>query len=416
MAEIVELRLIEEIDKLFGVIYRSAQLSSASVFDPEIIELIKPLLSTILIESDDQIDKELASWFECLLQKAVKRFKMRVIQIDFVERHQITRLQRLFDIRSILQEYWERERRAMGFIQLWRKLKRKCVFQLSQELLLRRLHQMGFQLVYSHSRETVHELPSQRLGRLEYIRAVRKHRDNDRNLLYFREATINYMRWNLCESNPSLAETTKTVIAYIAATQSAGLVDFMFTGNDHQMTLEAYVEWLKSVAKTQAPNTLILLDPKNYYHNGAPLATEEPVDKDNTAQSDDQIANVVSALVGHEILFIPSNHSELNPLHCIDFEHIIDGNGLEKADLITEEYLKNGARHRLNSTTDDEWKHFFENVQKNEENFLRFEAFLDDDAICVDDLQDSEESDVEIIEEINDNVIHLSDNDEIIVL
>lgn len=421
MAESIELQIIEEIDKVFQVIFRSAH-KSTSATDPEIFELIKPLLTTLFIESEDLIDENTSFLFERLLQKAFKQIEMQVIQRDFVERHQFGRLQRLFDIRSILQEYYERERRAIGFIQLWNKLKRKCEFELSQHLLERRLLHMGFELIHSHARETIHEHLGQRLIRLKYLRTIRRHRDNGRNLLYFREATVDYMRWNIYEMNPSRASTTITVIVYFAATESSGLVDFMFTEKGCQTT-EIFVDWLKSVAKTQAPNSLILLDPKNY--DDTARRTEELLNTDDT-QIDDRMANVVNAMADHEILYLPSNHSELNPLHRIDFEHILDDNRWptnnfnekaveDKVEQI-EKYLKMGVRHRLTTTTANEWNQYFEDVQKNEENFLRFEAFLDDDAICVDDIQDSEESDVEIIEEIDDDdVIHVSDN-EIIVL
>lgn len=420
MAELIELQIIEEIDKVFQVIFRSAH-KSTSATNPEIFELIKPLLTTLFIESEDLIDEKTSFLFERLLQKAFKQIEMRVIQTDFVERHQFVRLQRLFDIRLILQEYYERERRAIGFIQLWNKLKRKCEFELSQHLLERRLHQMGFELIHSHAREIIHEHLGQRLFRLRYLRTIRRHRDNGRNLLYFREATVDYMRWNIYERNPSRAGTTITVIVYFAAIES-GLVDFMFIEKSCQTT-EIFVDWLKSVAKTQSSNSLILLDPKNY--NDPARRTEELLNTDDT-QIDDRMVNVVAAMDEYEILYLPSNHSELNPLHRIDFEHILDDKRWptndsnektvqDKVKLI-EEYLKMGVRHRLTTTTVNEWNQYFEDVQKNEENFLRFEAFLDDDAICVDDIQDSEESDVEIIGEIDDDdVIHVSDN-EIIVL
>lgn len=416
MAELIELQIIEEIDKVLRVIYRSAH-KSAPTSDPEIVELIKPLLKTIFIESvADPIDENASFFFERMLQESIKRFKMRVAQTEFVERHKFTRLQRLIDIRAILQEYYVRERRAIGFIQLWNKLKRKCDFELSQDLLERWLHQMGFQLIHSPARssryeprDTIHEHPDQRLVRLKYLRAIRKHRDNGRVFLYLREVSISYMRWNLDEMDPSRAENTITIIAYFAATES-GLVDITFVEQGHQTT-ETIVDWLKAVvAKGQAANTLILLDPKNY--NDA----EELFDSDSNTQKDSKMANVAAAMAGHEIVFLPSNHLELNPLHSIDFQHILDDDDEKKEEDITEEDLKIGVRHRLAMTADDEWKQYFEDVWHNEENFLRFEAFLDDDAICVDDLQDSAESDVEFIGDDND-VIHLTiSDDEIIVL
>lgn len=419
MAEIIEFRILEEIEKVFNVIYRSAH-QSTSATDPEMAELVKPLLNAMYLESADQDDEVASFVLERLLQKAFERITMRIALSDFMERHQLARLERLCDIRSILQEYYERERRAIGFIQLWNKLKRRCDFDLSQDLLERRLHQMGFQLIHSHTGETIHEHPRQRLTRLKYLRTMRKHRDNGRTLLYFREATINFMRWNLTEKDPSRAETTEMVIAYFAATESRGLVDFMFAEKGQQTT-KTFIEWLKSVAKGQAPNSIILLDLKNY--DDTELTTDQLSDDDDT-QTDDHVANVVAAMADQEIMFLPSNHPELNPLHSIDFQHILggkrvttDGNEAVDHEKITKDYLKFGVQRRLTTTTDDEWKQYFENVRKNEESFLRFEAFLDDDAIsiCVDDLQDSEESDVEIIEEIDDDVIHISDG-EVIVL
>lgn len=413
MAEIIELRIMEEIENVFKIIYRSAHKSTAAT-DPEMIELVKPLLTAIFIESADQeVDEVDTFLLERLLEGAFERIRMRIALTDFMDRHQFARLQRLFDIRSMLQEYYERERRAIGFIQLWNKLKRRCDFELSQDLLERRLHQMGFQLIHSRTRETIHEHPARRLARLKYLRTMRKHRHNGRILLYFREATIKFMRWNLNEKDPSRAETTETVIVYFAATESTGLVEFMFAERGKETT-ETFIEWLKSVAKSQAPNALILLDPKNY--DDTESTTEDLPDEDDT-QTDDHIANVVAAMADKEIIFLPSNHPELNPLHRIDFQDILDDkwattdavNAVDQK--ITEENLKIGVRRRLTTTTDDEWKHYFEDVRKNEENFLRFESFMDDDAICVDDLQDSGESDVEIIEE----VIHISDS-EVIVL
>lgn len=410
-------QFLMEVDKVLGIIYRSTH-NSLMAFDPEIVELIKPLLTTIFVESEEPIDEDASLLFENLLQKVGKGFALRMAQSDFVERHQITRLQRLFDIRMILQEYYARERRAISFIQLWNKLKRKCDFELNQALLVRRLHQMGFQLIDSHGRETVHEVPECRLARLKYLRAMRKHRKDGRLLLYFREATVNNMCWNSTESDPCRADVTKTIVVYFAATETTGLLDFRFARKGQQ-TIESYVEWLKSVVSTQPANALILLDPK-WYDDIAPTI-DETTDDDDDTQIEDQMEKIVAAMSGHEILFLPPNHSELNPLHGIDFEHIISGkspehNVNESGDNITEERMEIGVRDRLTATDGVEWKQFFDDVRKNEENFLQFEAFLDDDAICVDELDDSGESDVEIVEDsAADNVIDLSDS-EIIVL
>lgn len=399
----IEHQIIEEIYEVLNVIYRSAKKSTPTSSGPdEMIELIKPLLRSIFVESlDHQIGDETASFqFSGLLQKTIKKIKLQNAQINFVERHQFTRLQRLFDIRALLQEYHERERRPIDFIQLWKKLRCKCGFHLSQELLERRLHQMGFRLANRRGMDVVrliYEHPSQRLNRLKYLRVMRKHRENDRTLLYFREATIAHMRWNLHEMDPSRAETTETVIAYIVAAES-GLVDFVFVERGQQRC-DTFIDWLKSVMKTgiaAKPNTLILLDPKSY--------------SDNTDTT--EMNNVMTAMAGYDVLYLPPNHPELNPLHRIDLTHVLDGD--RSADENGKpESIKTFVRHRIITTTDDEWKQFFTDVQKNEENFLRFEAFLDDDAICVDDIPDSELSDVEMIED--DNVIHLNDN-KIIVL
>lgn len=401
----IEHQSIDQIYEVFKVIYRSAKESSPASSDPvEMIELIKPLLRSIFVESlDYQIGDEAAS-FRCsgLFQRTIKKIKLQNAQINFVERHKFTRLQRLFDIRALLQEYHERERRPIDIIQLWKKLRCKCDFDLSQELLERRLHQMGFRLADRRENgfgRLIHEHPGQRLNRLKYLRAMRKHRENDRNLLYFREATIAHMRWNMHEMDPSRAETTETVIAYIVAAES-GLVDFVFA-EQGQQRCDTFIDWLKSVIKTEVaakPNALILLDPKSY--------------SDNTDTT--RMAKVMTAMAAHDVLFLPPNHPELNPLHRIDLTHVLDGDrSAEEDDKL--ENIKAFVRHRLTTTTEDEWKQFFTDVQKTEENFLRFEAFLDDDAICVDDIPDSEPSDVEVIEEIDDNIIHLNDS-KIIIL
>lgn len=414
MAEEIELQIIKDIDKVFDVIYRSAHRTSPANDEIKLSESIKPWLTTVFIESMDSPFPE----FEELLHNTFHQIQMRLVQLNFVERHQLSRLHRSFDIRAILQEYYERERQPMGFQQLWKKLRRKCDFDLSAGLLKYKLHQMGFLLITTHTRETVHEHPAQRLARLKYLRTMRNHRTNGRNLVYFREAVVNHMRWNLAEMDPARAETTESVIVYFAATES-GLVQHKFVDKDQQ-TIENYVEWLKSVMASQPSHSLILLEPKVYKDSAVaavvPNADGDAIDDGGDGGNDEELPmdvqsddtetdcdasmeKIVTALNQFEIVVMPPNHYALNPTHSADFERILDHQftSNQNNEPITVEHLKIGIEHRLTTITANEWKQYFANVLEHEENCLRFESFMDDDAISIDD--ESGESDVEIVDE-----------------
>lgn len=406
MAERLHSQILEEIIKVFDRIYQSAN-KSAFAIDTEIAELAKPLVSALFIESVDEIENDMKFILEQLLQSAFLRFKTLIAQRKFVERHQLIQLRQMFDIRSIFQEYYEREHCAIGFIQLWTKLKRKCNFILCHDLLKRWLHQMGFKLVPQRSRQIIHEHPELRMTRLRYLRAMRKHRNDGRPLVYCREAIVSYVRWNVDEVDQSRAETCTTVIAYFAATQS-GLVNSTITRGRKQ-TRETFINWLKSAVSLMPPNSIILLDPKKY-NDALPLPAYTG---DVGAVKTEKIDTIVAEKGGgHSIVYMPANHFELNPLHCIDFRPTL---GDIQINDISEENLVISVRKCLLAKTADEWDRYFDDVQKREENFFQFERFIDDDTIFVDDLHDSEESDIEIVEEIDDDeVVHLSDDDDVV--
>lgn len=109
---------------------------------------------------------------------------------------------------------------------------------------------------------------------------------------------------------------------------------------------------------------------------------------------------------GFEVLHLPCLHTELSPMHRIDFPKLLEG--VPEKDR-TIDKIKAVIRSHLDSSTAAEWKEYFENAVRIENDFLRFEALLsdEDEAIEMDDSSD----DVQIVDE-NRETVTLSDDDD----
>lgn len=109
---------------------------------------------------------------------------------------------------------------------------------------------------------------------------------------------------------------------------------------------------------------------------------------------------------GFEVLHLPCLHTELSPMHRIDFSKLLDS--VPEKDR-TIDKIKSVIRSHLDSSTAAEWKEYFENAIRIENDFLRFEALLsdEDEAIEMDDSSD----DVQIVDE-NRETVTLSDDDD----
>lgn len=109
---------------------------------------------------------------------------------------------------------------------------------------------------------------------------------------------------------------------------------------------------------------------------------------------------------GFEVVHLPCLHTELSPMHRIDFSALLASiPGKDR----TVEKIKSAIRTHLDSSTAEEWKEYLENAIRIENDFLRFEALLsdEDEAIEMDDSSD----DVQFVDE-NRETVTLSDDDD----
>lgn len=432
---------IEEIENIFDFLFESTKKSS-NISDAEAIEYLKPFVLNLLHDpSQEQKKDDGTSIGNDLLRGHVdiiaQTYRLKIAQKRFVEQHQFTRLGRLFNIRQILMDYFVRYRRPQCFHILYSELKSKCDFALNKELLKRWITELGFEVKTQANRSVIVEQHDQHLARVKYLRAVDEYRQQQRNILYFREATIDCSRWNT-EAESFDESVIKRLTIVVFAANENGLLNFAFI-DENALNKENFTSWLKALMSSQEKNSLIILDSKPFnrpfalnYLNKAPalpnrlqiikhLSKQGSIDDNiftvelldqlskklqkNCAKGD--VTKVMNEL-GHDVLHLPPNHSELNPLYGIDFRLIFNGHNAHE---LSDDEIKTMIRNRLDSSTADEWKQYFDRMRENEQKHKHFELVFDDDIVPVDDdINDGSESDIEIIEVVND-VIQLSDEE-----
>lgn len=418
------------IGDLFERIYTATAIPP-NISDTNLITLIHPLVKAAYESKNETNPQHIDDVIQCEGEKFIKKLKDQRHENEL----EFFKFQRRFAIRSILQNYYECEQTDMTFRKLYNHLKPQCTsVNLTTELLKSWLNRLGFSVVTApHNRDVVIEMHSQKLTRLKFIRRIQSLREAKRNIVYFREVTINL----------STASTTNEdeLTVFFAANHS-GLLNFAFVEKDAK-TKENFVEWLTIISGNQPKQTVLVIEPKafsapprptifntialpsafkyeriwNNYNTFIPGTSEnaETIYSIEMLEFCWRIRDISVVLkkfidpaktmedAGFEVVHLPCLHPELSPMHRIDFVKLINDIDEKRIDVI-----RKAIRTTLDNSTAQEWQRYFDDAIRLENDFLRFEALLgddDDDAIEMDDSS----SDVQIVDE-NGETVTLSDD------
>lgn len=430
------LPICNDIEQIFKIIYKACEKQSdADMSVLDIVHLIKSLVRILLINSDEMDSQKSVRINELkqhLIDIECEQFSKKITQRNYFEEFQFSQFQRLVNVRNILQEYYIHQYTDITFQQLLNEFKRIADFGVSDDCLKHWLVRLNFCLINEKltNREIVIEKPHQRMERLKYLRVVQQHRKNKRNLVYFREAAIDISRCITAELNASNIKNEHILTVFYAASEN-GLVNFTFVESE-SITAESFIEWLTAVIGDQPAKSILLIEPHIYSYPNTPLlfTTEDNsipskpkiqkfIAQENIVSAEDEMwqyaiqmldlswkhchntqfkdTKSVMALyksvndLGHEILHLPFKHPELNPLHRIDFFNLV--NNMEKC---TFEGARDAIRNCLDQSTGDEWRHYFLDLIKIEEKYLKFEETIDDETIDLEecDYDDDDDSDI----------------------
>lgn len=420
----------ECIDALFESIYKSTGKPS-NISDTGVIALISPLVKAAVENKNEPNVERLDELIKTHAEKFIKKLQCERI----ADESEFQLFQQRFAIRSILHNYYECEQTDMTFRKLYNHLKPQWTSSdLTSDRLKNWLHRLGFCIAsVPHNREIVIEMHSQKLARLKYIRRIQSLRQTERNIVYFREVTINI--------KSKSSESSEELTVFFAANHT-GLLNFAFVEKDAKTT-ENFIEWLTIISGNQPKGTILVIEPKAFsapnkssifgsaiptafkyeriwknYNIFIPNANPETVysvemldfcwknlDGITIKKSIDDPTKAMEEL-GFEVLHLPPLHNELSPTHRIDFTKLLE-NVNEKERSIDK--IKSIIRSHLDSSTAKEWKEYLNNAIRIENDFLRFEALLsdEDEAIEMDDSSD----DIQIVGELRETVT-LSDDDD----
>lgn len=427
--------LDEYLAELFETIYKSTS-KPTNISDNGLITLLSPLVKAAVELKNEPFAEQLDQMIQSQGEKFIEKLKHDRIE-DEIE---FQKFRRQFAIRSILHNYYECEQSDMTFRKLYNHLQPQCP-NMTAERLKSWLNRLGFCIVVvPHNREIVIEMHSQKLARLKYIRRIQSLRQAERNIVYFREVTI-----TLKPTKTSKTSDTEELTVFFAANGHTGLLNFAFVERDSKTT-QNFIEWLTIISGNQPKkNTVLVIEPKIFsapakssifsgflptsfkyeriyknYNTFIPSASSNS-DAYSVEMLDFCWQNCEAGIIvkkssndptkyleddGFVVLHLPCLHTELSPMHQIDFPKLFE-NITDKDRSIDK--IKNIIRTRLDSSTAEEWKHYMEEAIRVENDFLRFEALLseEDEAIEMDDSSD----DVQIIDETRETVT-LSDDDD----
>lgn len=421
---------------LFEAIYKSTS-KPANISDSGLIGLLAPLVKAAIETKNEPVIQRLDEVIQAQGEAFIDKLKRERIEDEL----EFQKFRRRFAIRSILHNYYECEQTDMTLRKLYNHLHPQMQgtsVDFTTDRLKIWLNRLGFCIVtVPHNREIVIEMHSQKLARLKYIRRIQSLRQADRNIVYFREVTISI--------KPKTAQATPDELTVFFAANHTGLLNFAFVENDSRTT-ENFIEWLTIIAGQQPKNTVLVIEPKPFsapqkpsiFGSAIPTSFKyERIWKNfNTfipgANSNSDTVYSVEMLdfcwqnreagiivkksfvdptkammdAGFEVVHLPCMHTELCPMHRIDFPKLIEF--IPEKDR-TIEKIKATIRSHLDSSTAAEWKEYLENAIRIESDFLRFEALLsdEDEAIEMDDSSD----DVQIVDE-NRETVTLSDDDD----
>lgn len=412
------------VSDLFEQIYKAMNLPP-NINESSLVTLIGPLVKAA-IESKNEMD---TLHIDKIIQTEGEIFVEKLQKQRIANELEFFKFQR-FPIRSILQNYYECEQTDMTFRKLYNHLKPKCAsINLTTDLLKSWLQRLGFCIIIApHNREIVIEMHSQKMSRLTYIRKIQAARQSGQNIVYFREVTINLKD----RTNPEHDEQELTV--FFAANHT-GLLNFAFVEKDMK-TKENFVEWLTIISGNQPKQTVLVIEPKTFSSAAKPSifsghalpsafkyeriwnnyntfipGVNEDADTIYSIEMLDfcwrirdvcMISKKSLEDVGFDVIYLPCLHSELNPMHRIDFVKLIDeiDQKHQRIDII-----RDAIRKRLDSSTTQEWHRYFEETIRIENDFLRIFSLSDEvETIEMDD------SDVQIVD--MGETVTLSDDDD----
>lgn len=409
----------ENIEKV-REIFCEAMKRSKPIDDVESHKLLRPLLYAAFHENGDQKKRQNER-----VDAVFDVFENNLTVKKFIESHQLIRIERLFPLRTILLEHYERHRTDMGYESIFSLAKQKCDFPITDDLFKHFLHRMGHEIQRIGSCNFVAESHQQRLDRLKFIREIQKHRKENKNIIYFQEKTIDFSRWHMQDG--ANYEVHSSFMVLIVA-NSTGILNHRFAPSMDQNEFTTYFSRFMAL---QPPNSIVVFDAKPYNEvfkrNISRVADTIPprdkilrylnVDKnelketgkEQTIQLIDKVWKQTNRNIENDLmkimkdfklesLRIPANHPELNPISSIDF---YDALSTVPADLLDEQVFKHLINQRLDTIDKDEWTQFLENAKNNEEKYYNFEKICDNDVIDV-DLNIDDDSDVEIITEVQD--------------
>lgn len=413
----------ENIEKIRGIFF-DALKRSKPIDEVESSKLIKPLLYAVFHENGDQKKQQNESDIKIRIDAVFDAFENTSTVKKFIESHQLTRIERLFPIRAILMEHFIRHRNDISYESAFSLAKQKCDFAITDDLFKQFLQKMGFDIQRVGHSNFVTESHKQRLDRLKFIREIQKYRENEKNIIYFQERTIDFSRWNMHDG--ANCEIHNSFIVLLVANAN-GILNHRFASTIDSKEFTSYFSRFMAL---QPPNSVVVFDAKPYnelckrsiprMYETLPVKAKilrhlnienDPGEAENypTIQLMDKLWNRTETNVENDLkkiltdfkleaLRIPPNHPELNPLSNFDFYVTLS---MGPVDVLDEHIFKNSIKHRLDSCEKDEWAQFMENVQNLEKKFFDFEKLCDNDVIEV-DMNDENDSDVEIITDICD--------------
>lgn len=421
----------EYIADLFGTIYKSTS-KPVNISGTGLVGLLTPLVKAAIETKNEPVIERLDERIQAQADKFIDKMKRECFEDEL----EYQKFCRRFAIRSILHNYYECEQTDMTFRKLHNHLHPQCTsIDLTTDRLKNWLDRLGFCIVtVPHNREIVIEMHSQKLARLKYIRRIQSFRQTDRNIVYFREITV---------SIKTKASANPEELTVFFAANHTGLLNFAFVEPDSKST-DNFIEWLMIISGNQPKNTVLAIEPKAFsvpakpsifgsaiptsfkyeriwknYNTFIPMANSETVYSvemlDFCWQNCEAGIVVKKSFVdptktmedaGFEVIHLPCLHTELSPMHRIDFSELLEN--IQEKDR-TIEKIKAVIRTHLDSSTAGEWKEYFDTAIRIENDFLRFEALLseEDEAIEMDDSSD----DVQIVDETRETVT-LSDDDD----
>lgn len=423
-------RIFETIDKPIA-----SSTSSASVqIDIEFLNLIKPIVNALTVsnhanvdiaQNKTQVDSECEKFSHTLRKR-----RIQAIQEFF-------HFQQKFNIRSILRQYYEKAQIDMSYRNLFRQIQGDRDFaDLSHEKLKKWLIQLGFRLmIVPHEREIVVEAHHLKLARIRYLRDIQEYRKQQRVIIHFAELSIDCNRLNVREQkngvhngNDESAPHTDNHLTFFYAASKNGLINFAFVEKRDLTEVKQlnFTEWLMAVAVNLPSEAVIVLEHRPYSTPELPaifssltMPTKRqiehclnnlsiPLEKEHTIQqfhrlwkNRTQLSDIESTekphfldqsmeSMGFNVLRLPDKHPELNPLHRIDFDDLVtralNGDRSDENEGSRMQHLRDLVRDRLDGSTEDEWKTYFADCVAIENEFLRFEEFMDEKNEAPDDM------------------------------